>query len=114
MNIIAKAFSESEIAAISSWFASKPWVNTGTSVKSSVGTAGKNLATTCAECHGASGEGTELGPRISGQPATYMIKVMGEYKAGSRANANAMQMAIAATLSEDDIEALAHYYAGLR
>ena len=114
MNIIAKAFSDSEIAAISSWFASKPWVNTGTSVKSSVGTAGKNLAITCAECHGASGEGTELGPRISGQPATYMIKVMGEYKAGSRANANAMQMAIAATLSEDDIEALAHYYAGLR
>ena len=40
--------------------------------------------------------------------------MMGEYKAGSRANANAMQMAIAATLSEDDIEALAHYYAGLR
>jgi sulfide dehydrogenase cytochrome subunit len=114
MNIIAKAYSDSEIDAISLWFASKPWVNTVTSMEPSKGTKGKNLATACVECHGPSGQGTALGPRIAGQPVTYMIKVMREYKSGSRGNANAMQMVIASILSEDDIEVLAHHYAGLR
>ena len=114
MNIIAKAFSDSQIDSIADWFASQKWVSTKTAVDSAKGAAGKNLATACIECHGPFGGGTELGPRIAGQPVAYTIKVMGEYKAGVRANSNAIQMAIAATLSDGDIEALAHHYAGLR
>ena len=114
MNIIAKAYSDSQIDSIADWFASQSWINTDTAVDPSKGAVGKNLAAACVECHGPSGGGTELGPRISGQPVAYTIKVMGEYKAGARANINAMQMAVAATLSDGDIEALAHHYAGLR
>ena len=114
MNIIAKAFVDSEIDAISDWLSSQPWVNTETAIDSAKQAAGAALAAACVECHGVSGKGTDLGPRIAGQPATYTVKVMGEYKAGSRGNSNAMQMVIARTLSDEQIEALAHYYAGLR
>ena len=114
MNIIAKAFVDSEIDAISDWLSSQPWVNTETAIDSAKQATGASLAAACVECHGVSGKGTDLGPRIAGQPATYTVKVMGEYKAGSRGNSNAMQMVIARTLSDEQIEALAHYYAGLR
>jgi len=111
MNIIAKAFSDSEIDAIAEWFASQKWVNTLTEVRAA---EGGELTAACVECHGPSGKGTDLGPRIAGQPATYMIKVLGEYKSGSRKNIGALQMAIVATLSDRDLETLAHHYAGLR
>jgi len=114
MNIIAKAFVDSEIDAISDWLSSQPWVNTETAVDSAKQAAGAPLAVACVECHGPGGEGTDLGPRIAGQPARYTAKVMSEYKAKSRGNSNAMQMVIATTLSDEEIEALAHYYAGLR
>ena len=114
MNIIAKAFLDSEIDAISDWFSAQPWVNTETAIDADKQAVGASLSVTCVECHGPSGKGTDLGPRIAGQPATYTAKVMGEYKAGLRANSNAMQMVIATTLTDDEIEALAHYYAGLR
>ena len=104
-----------QIGAISDWFSSQSWIDTSTPNKASKAAIGAPIAAVkCAECHGPNGKGGDLGPRIAGQPVAYLAKVMAEYKAGARTNSNALQMIIARDLSDDDIEALAHYYARLR
>ena len=115
MNIIANAFSDTQVAQISHWFSLQPWVDTVTPNRASLAADGATTAATkCVECHGPNGKGGDLGPRIAGQPVTYLAKVMREYKAGKRTSANAVQMIIALDLSDGDIEALAHYYSRLR
>ena len=115
MNIIAQAFNNAQIGEIADWFSSRSWIDTPTPNKASKAAIGAPIAAAkCVECHGPNGKGGDLGPRISGQPVTYLAKVMAEYKAGSRTNSNALQMIITRDLSDDDIEALAHYYARLR
>ena len=115
MNIIANAFSGTQVTQISHWFSSQPWVDTATPNRASLAGNGAPIAATkCVECHGANGKGGDLGPRIAGQPVTYLTKVMSEYKADKRTSANAVQMIIARDLSDGDIEALAHYYSRLR
>jgi len=115
MNIIAHAYNDAQIGAIADWFSSHSWIDTPTPNKASKATIGAPIAAAkCVECHGPNGKGGDLGPRIAGQPVAYLAKVMAEYKAGSRTNSNALQMIITRDLSDDDIEALAHYYARLR
>ena len=67
----------------------------------------------CSSCHGPRGLGIPgQFPRVSGQHATYTASTLKAYKAGTRAN-NKQMMAISARLSEQQIDALAEYLAGL-
>jgi len=115
MNMIAKAFNDGQVGAISHWFSSQPWVDSGTPSRASLASNGESIAgAKCAQCHGSNGRGGDLGPRIAGQPVTYLNKVIREYRAGKRNNASAVQMMIVRDLSDGDIEALSHYYSRLR
>jgi len=115
MNIIANAFSDTQIAQISDWFSMQSWVDTTTPNRSSLAASASSIATRkCVECHGRSGKGGDLGPRLAGQPVAYLAKVLREYKAGRRTNVNAAQMMIVRDLSDNEIESLAHYYSRLR
>lgn len=73
--------------------------------------AGKAKSTICQACHGADGNGTGDGqyPRIAGQYADYLTKALNDYKSGARANA--IMAGFASTLSKEDIENLAAFYA---
>jgi cytochrome c553 len=73
--------------------------------------AGKAKSTVCQACHGADGNGTGDGqyPRIAGQYADYLVKALKDYKSGERANA--IMKGFADTLSAEDIENLAAFYA---
>ena len=67
----------------------------------------------CSSCHGPRGLGIPgQFPRISGQHATYTASTLKSYKNGSRANNNQM-MQISSRLTEEQINALAEYLAGL-
>ena len=67
----------------------------------------------CSSCHGPRGLGVPgQFPRISGQHATYTASTLQSYKNGSRAN-NKQMMAISSRLTEEQINALAEYLAGL-
>ena len=115
MNIIAQAFDDGQIGAISHWFSSQPWIDSTTPNRASVAATGEPISRgKCAQCHGLDGRGGDLGPRIAGQPVSYLDKVIREYKAGKRNNAGAVMMMIARDLSDGDIEALSHYYSRLR
>ena len=73
---------------------------------------GRDDVWACAGCHGDLGQGDENTPRLAGQPAVYLAKQLQEFRDGTRRN-ESMQL-VAAALSDDEITALADYFAGLR
>ena len=74
--------------------------------------AGKTKSAMCAACHGANGVSpTDFWPNLAGQKAGYLAKQLKDFKAGNRADPSMAPMA--ANLTDQDIEDLAAYYAGL-
>ena len=68
----------------------------------------------CSSCHGPKGAGIpNQYPRIAGQYTEYTISTLLSYKKGSRAN-NQQMMTISKRMSEDQIDAVSEYLAGLR
>ena len=77
--------------------------------------AGKDKSAMCAGCHGIPGYKTAFPvtysvPKLGGQHAAYIVKALQGYKSGTRSNPT--MRAIATTLSEQDMAALAGYYGG--
>ena len=76
--------------------------------------AGVAKALMCTGCH--AGTGTRMNkplifriPKIAGQHNEYLVSALKDYKSGTRQNAS--MKAIAAALSDQDIEDLAAYFA---
>jgi cytochrome c553 len=68
----------------------------------------------CAACHTDSYAGTKAVARVAGQREDYLVKALRDYKTGVRAGGAMAAMAdVAYSLSEEEIEALAHYLAHL-
>ncbi len=74
--------------------------------------AGKQKAARCSGCHGQSGEGVAKNPPIAGMAPAEFVKMVNEYKSGARNNAPMKGMT--ASLTPQDIEDLAAYYATLK
>ena len=71
----------------------------------------------CAGCHGPDGRGNAPAgfPAIHGQHSTYVAAQLRAYKSGARTtDPNQMMRTIAASLSEDEIDAVASFIQGLR
>lgn len=74
--------------------------------------AGKAKSAVCAGCHGAAGiSAADNYPNLAGQKAAYLTKAMNDYKSGARKDAT--MNAMAAPLSDADIDNLVAYYSGL-
>ena len=72
--------------------------------------------TACIACHGPQGNGMALAgfPDISGQHATYTASQLKSFRSGQRHNdMNGMMRDIAMKLTDEDIEILSNYVAGL-
>ena len=68
----------------------------------------------CASCHTDTYAGTKAVARVAGQREEYLVKALRDYKSGVRAGGAMAAMAdVAYSLSEEEIEALAHYLAHL-
>ena len=68
----------------------------------------------CASCHTDSYAGTKGVARVAGQRQEYLVKALRDYKASVRSGGAMAAMAdVAYHLSEEEIEALAHYLAHL-
>ena len=75
----------------------------------------RNLIAMCQGCHGIEGYRMAFPevyhvPKLGGQYSAYIVKALQAYKSGNRSNAT--MRAIAASLSEEDMAALAGYYGG--
>lgn len=68
----------------------------------------------CQGCHQPAAEGNERYPRLAGQHQTYTTAQLRKFKSGERNNDKAKVMrAVAARMSEEEIDAVADYLAGL-
>lgn len=75
--------------------------------------AGERKATACLECHGArEGSPNAEWPSLAGQKADYLIKQLRKFRDGIRTDP--LMSDAAKGLSNDDINDLAAYYAGLK
>jgi cytochrome c553 len=71
--------------------------------------AGKAKSATCAGCHGATGHSAvPTYPNLAGQKEAYLVKQLKAFKDGSRKDPT--MNAMAAPLSDADMENLAAYY----
>lgn len=73
--------------------------------------AGKQKSVVCQACHGTDGNGIGDGqyPLLAGQYADYLLFALRSYKVGTRQNA--IMSGFVSTLSEQDMEDLAAFYA---
>jgi cytochrome c553 len=74
--------------------------------------AGKATAAACAACHGANGQGVAPNPPLAGKKEDQLIQALKDYKSGKRDVA--IMKGMASSLSDQDIENVAAYYASLK
>ncbi len=87
-------------------------VGIGTAQAAGDPAAGKAKSASCAGCHGPTGKGVAPNPAIAGMSEAQFVQAMHDYKSGKRPNP--MMKNLASSLSEQDIENLAAYYASLK
>ena len=68
----------------------------------------------CAMCHLGGFSGQNEIPRVAGQQYEYIVKQMKDFKARNRTNDAGNMTSVAQSLTEADIENLAHYITSLR
>ena len=73
----------------------------------------KSEETLCTMCHLGGFAGQNEIPRVAGQPHDYIVKQLMDFKTRKRTNDAGNMTSVASTLSELDVENLAHYIAGL-
>ncbi|MDO9563953.1 MAG: c-type cytochrome [Bradyrhizobium sp.] len=116
MQPVVDQLSNEDIRNLGAYFASlappkaKPDDNPDLSAKGAQAAAGRR----CTACHTDNYAGTKAIPRVAGQRKDYLAKALRDYKSGVRSGGGMAAMAsVAFALSEEEIEALAHYLAHL-
>ncbi|WP_175823262.1 c-type cytochrome [Burkholderia sp. BCC0419] len=116
MGPLAKGLTDAQIDAFATYFAQQtPARNEDVPADAKLETRGLALvqARSCQACHGANLMGKDSAARLAGQGRDYLAKQLAEFKAGARKDPTAAMNSIAATLSSEDISAVAHYLAGV-
>ncbi|MGY6588361.1 MAG: c-type cytochrome [Wenzhouxiangella sp.] len=114
MNVLAETFSIDEKITLALYYANVELADTDYDLDLALAGA-PVYQLRCAACHGADGRGTEGYARIAGQQASYVAKVLREYRGGNSPRRPSVMYGIANALSDQDIETVSHYVAsGLR
>ena len=107
MQAQASSLTDDDIDNIVTWLATYGEVQDTTTAEQ---VAGLQAAQICATCHGVAGAAVQpTPPTLAGQHKDYLVYALKSYKDGSR-GANVMN-AFAATLTDEDIEVIAEFYA---
>ena len=115
MDPLVKDFTRDEMREIAAYFAAqKPAAQTFAVDAERVkrGKA-KSDETLCPMCHLGGFIGQNEIPRVAGQHPAYVMKQLIDFKTGKRTNDAGNMSSVSKTLSERDIEDLAHYLANL-
>jgi len=114
MQPIVAELSNDDIRNLGAYFASltppkaQPDNNPDLSKKGAQAAVGRR----CASCHADNFAGTKAVARLAAQREEYLLKALKDFKAGARVGGGQAVMAdVAYPLSEEEIEALAHYLA---
>lgn len=116
MDRIAKGYSDAQLDAMAGYFAARSWHQPTQTTDTALAAKGKELhnAKGCAGCHGANGISMmPNAPRLAGQYAPFLKQQMMDYQDAAKSippTAMAMRGMLAG-LSDDDLTALAEFYA---
>ena len=116
MQPIVEQLNNEDIRNLGAYFASLAPAKSPADDNPDLSAKGKQAASgrRCASCHGDDFAGTKAVARIAGQREEYLVKALQDYKSGVRSGGAMAAMAdVAFPLSEEEIEALAHYLAHL-
>lgn len=116
MDPVAAALSRQDMIDIANYFAAqvaKPSTFQADEAKIKLGKA-KSDETLCAMCHLGGFSGQNEIPRVAGQQYEYVVQQLKDFKARKRTNDAGNMTSVSQTLSEADIENIAHYITSLR
>jgi cytochrome c553 len=115
MSPMAADLTREEMIELGNYFAVQKPKPTGFKADGAKVAAGKKKSdeVLCPMCHLGGFTGQNEIPRVAGQHYEYVVKQLKDFKARSRTNDAGNMTSVAGTLSDDDIEILAHYIANL-
>jgi cytochrome c553 len=116
MSPMAQPLSREDMIAIANFYAAQPLKPAPFKVDDRKARLGKAKAdeTLCTMCHLGEFKGQNEIPRVAGQSFPYIVEQLKAFKARTRTNDAGSMTSVAQTLSEADIDNLAHYITGLR
>lgn len=115
MSPMAANLSKEDMLALATFFSEQKPPSNGFKADSARAAKGKDKAdaTLCTMCHQGSYQGQNEIPKLAGQHYEYIKKQLTAFKQKSRTNDAGNMTSVASTLSEEDIENIAHYLAGM-
>jgi cytochrome c553 len=115
MTPVAKDLTRDEMRELAAWFAAQKPMEQNFRADPDKARLGKAKAdeTLCTMCHLGGFTGQNDIPRVAGQRFDYVLKQLADFKARRRTNDAGNMTAVSKTLSDADIENLAHYLAAL-
>jgi cytochrome c553 len=117
MQPIVEQLNNEDIRNLGAYFASLTPAKSPADDNPDLSEKGKQAAVgrRCASCHTDNFTGTKAVARLTGQREEYLLKALRDYKSGQRVGGGQAVMAdVAYPLSEEEIEALAHYLGYLK
>lgn len=116
MEPFVQPLSRDDMRELAAFFASQKPRSTDFKVDEAKAARGKAKSeeTLCTMCHLGGFAGQNEIPRVAGQHFEYTVKQLKDFKARTRTNDAGNMTAVARTLSDQDIEDLAHYLVSLQ
>ena len=117
MQPIVEQLNNEDIRNLGAYFASLPPPKAAEDKDPDLSKKGAQVAVgnRCAACHTDSYAGSKAAARLAGQREDYLAKALRDYKSGVRSGGGQAAMAeVAHPLSDEEIDALAHYLAYLQ
>lgn len=115
MSPIAVSLSEPEIQAIAGYFSGRKPDRAGFRPDPAKAAAGRVRAEEllCAECHAANFRGRGDVPALAGQRYDYLVDELRTFRTGARTNDDGHMSIVIPRMTDADIEAVAHFLAGI-
>lgn len=112
MGRLVKGYSDEEIAALAAYFSKQPWVPAKQKTDAKQVKLGKKVTEKCAGCHGDTGKSPDAEtPNLNGQWSGYLQMEAMKYRDDNTAMPNKQMVKAAKKLSDEEIKAVAEFYA---
>ena len=113
MSGMVQNLSKDDMKALAQHFSEQPWPQAAQELDSGKASKGQSALTAgqCSQCH-STFQGDSRVPRLAGQHGVYLLQTMKDFKHKVRKNSPA-KGSLMDSFSEEDLEAMAQYLAGL-
>lgn len=107
--------SEQDMQELAEYFSSQSLTRSSFKTDPALVAQGRKIAeeAQCTSCHQPGFKGLNEFPRVSRQKYPYLVKQLKDFRDGVRTNDNGLMVPVAKSLSDEQIEALAHYLTSL-